>query len=350
MKKKLVSMFLLVFSLCLIGCGKNITLSSITKNEDFTTAYISSNNGDEHIISINFDDLKEKYFYKDIMASITKPIDVLPDEIPTYSLIIESDDNILHIDCRSDLYAQYNEKWYLVKCSKEDLNALEVYLDSNEEVPTNHFLRNQLGCEWLNEIKVDDIIEIKIISESIGVAPGTFKNITTSTNKTVISKIFEKWYWLDTAPIIEGQTPGGNATSINFIFDDGIVKEICINNGKYIDTNGNYFELLYIPKFDENDEYESRYSFITYQDTFELYTIDGVKLGEYSGLSEYEFVEYSYDKTETNEDLGYLETEFGRIYIHSDDVFYIKEENVDKYFLIKCEKDFYNLFFVDDNN
>lgn len=234
MKKKLVSMFLLMFSLCLIGCGKNVTLSSITKNEEFTTAYIASNNGDALVISKNFDDLKEKDFYKDIMASIAKPTDVLPDEIPTCSLIIESDDNILHIDCMSDLYAQYNEKWYLVKCSKEDLKALEAYLASNEEVPTNHFLRNQSGCEWLTEIKVDDIVEIKIISESIDVAPGTFKNIATTTNKTVISKIFEKWYWIDTAPIIEGQTPGGNAATINFIFNDGIVKEIRIDNGIYI--------------------------------------------------------------------------------------------------------------------
>ena len=51
---------------------------------------------------------------------------------------------------------------------------------------------------------------------------------------------------------------------------------------------------------------------------------------------------------EENEDFGYIETEFGRIYIHSYDVFYIKDGNVHEFYLITSERTFYDLFNMDD--
>ena len=101
MKKILVSVFLLVFGLCLAGCETIVeytSLSSITKDEDFTSAYLSSVNGDAQVLPVDFEDLKEKNFYKNIMNSSAKPTDVLPEVVPMWSLVIKSDSNQLVID------------------------------------------------------------------------------------------------------------------------------------------------------------------------------------------------------------------------------------------------------------
>lgn len=137
MKKILVGMFFLVICLCLAGCETIIeyaSLSSITKDEEFTSAYISSVNGDSQVLPVDFDDLKEKEFYKNIMNSSAKPTDVLPEVVPMWSLVIKSDNNQLVIDNLGNLYAEFNDKRYHILCSENDYVALDKYLipsDSN---------------------------------------------------------------------------------------------------------------------------------------------------------------------------------------------------------------------------
>ena len=137
MKKILVSMFLLVFGLCLVGCETIVeyaSLSSITKDEEFTSAYLSSVNGDAQVLPVDFDDLKEKEFYKNIMNSSAKPTDVLPEVVPMWSLVIKSDSNQLVIDNLGNLYAEFNDNWYHILCSENDYVALDEFLfptDSN---------------------------------------------------------------------------------------------------------------------------------------------------------------------------------------------------------------------------
>lgn len=363
MKKIIISMFLLVLTLGMIGCTVPVPPSPFEPScigDIFDYGHESVSLDEAKGYKVSIEKLREETFYNEF-----KSLKVTIDES-----IDEPEESIIHkiyfydVDSNSDAYISFyaqNEgiKYakvlfqginYDIETNVELFEVLIEYLDHQVQVPTNHFLRNQLGCEWLNEIKVDDINEIKIITESVGVAPGVLKNIASSIDKTVISKIYENCYWLDTTPISkeEGQIDGGGATTIRFILNDSTVKEIYINNGNYKDPNADYYKLLYIPKFSENDEYESSYGFITYQDTFEVYTLDGLKLGSFSGLSEYEFIKYPYDYIEENEDLGYIETEFGRIYIHSYDVFYIKDGNVHEFYLITSERTFYDLFSMDD--
>ena len=137
MKKILVSMFLLVFGLCLAGCETIVeytSLSLITKDEEFTSAYLSSVNGDAQVLPVDFEDLKEKNFYKNIMNSSAKPTDVLPEVVPMWSLVIKSDSNQLVIDNFGNLYAEFNDNWYHILCSENDYVALNEFLfptDSN---------------------------------------------------------------------------------------------------------------------------------------------------------------------------------------------------------------------------
>lgn len=131
MKKILLSLFILLFNLCLLGCNTLIEyppLSSITKEEEFISAYISSVAGDDQVKVIDFEDLKEKTFYKNIMNSNTRLTDVLPEVVPNYSLIIKSKKNNLKIHDMGILYAMYKDNWYSIQCSKEDKLLLYNYL------------------------------------------------------------------------------------------------------------------------------------------------------------------------------------------------------------------------------
>ena len=112
MKKILASIFLLVIGLCLVGCEifiEYVSLSTIVRDEEFTSAYVSSVEWDEPVILVDFDSLKEKDFYQNIMCSSTKPTDVLPEAVPKYNLIIKSKKNSLQFSDLGDLYAKYKE-------------------------------------------------------------------------------------------------------------------------------------------------------------------------------------------------------------------------------------------------
>ena len=190
-------------------------------------------------------------------------------------------------------------------------------------------LRNLTGCEWLNEITAEDIAEIKIIGEAVGVAPGNLKNISSSTDEAVIARIFEEYYQLDTRPIskMEGQIDGGGGVTVKFILKDGTVKELYINNGNYREPDDNYFELLSTPKFKDTDNATKAYGFITYLGTGTVYDKDNNPVCEIP-INELEFVESDgcVDAVVT----GYyytVETEFGTLYFdYSNDLFYLQFE------------------------
>ena len=205
--------------------------------------------------------------------------------------------------------------------------------DMNEDYPplvdTTIPLRNLTRCEWLNELTAEDIAEIKIISGAVGVAPGNLNNISSSTDEAVIARIFEEYYWLDTAPIskMEGQIDGGGGVTVKFILKNGTAKELYINNGNYLDTNGDYFELLSTPKFKDTDNATKAYGFITYLGTGTVYDKDNNPVCEIP-IDELEFVESDgcVDAMVT----GYyytVETEFGTLYFdYSNDLFYLQFE------------------------
>ena len=250
--------------------------------------------------------------------------------------------------CSYDLSKhEHQGKWYMNEeihvyeytcgCVNNDIAELHLDGDGDEkcdicgyvmqEPPTNYFLRNQAGCEWLNEITAEDIAEIKIISGAVGVAPGSLKNIERSTDEAVIARIFEDYYWLDTAPIskTEGQIDGGGAVTAKFILKNGLEKTLYINNGNYCDANGNYFELLKTPQFKVDDNALKAYGFITYIGTGTVYDKDNNPVCEIP-MNELEFV--AFDDDLPDEVTGYyymVETEFGTLWFdYSNELFYLR--------------------------
>ena len=217
--------------------------------------------------------------------------------------------------------------------------------DMNEDYPplvdTTIPLRNLTRCEWLNELTAEDIAEIKIIGEAVGVAPGNLKNVSSSTDEAVIARIFEEYYQLDTRPIskMEGQIDGGSGVTVKFILKNGTAKELYVNNGNYLDTNGDYFELLFTPKFKDTDNATKAYRFITPIDTGAVYLGDFGTIPEQEpepiciidGIGEMEFI--SIDRKPDNLPelpLYYVETEFGTLQIYGpynfafDDTHYLR--------------------------
>ena len=221
--------------------------------------------------------------------------------------------------------------------------------DTSDEPPCVEetiFLRNLTGCEWLNEITAEDIAEIKIISGAVGVAPGNPNNILSSTDETVIARIFEEYYWLDTEPISEenGQIDGGGDVTVKFTLKDGTAKELYINNGNYRDPNGNYFELLSTPKFKETDNATKTYGFITYIGTATVYDNDNNFVCEIP-TSALEYVITGYDFSLFNNGYDYcIETEFGNLYFVKIEIFASDSDDaelvrVDYYFITEFDRE-----------
>lgn len=137
------------------------------------------------------------------------------------------------------------------------------------EPPTNHFLRNQAGAEWLQEITANDIAEIKMIRSASGVAPGSLKYISSSTNQAAIARLFEEYYWLDTSPVAaeDARVPGGSLLYVQFILKNGAYMDLEFFNEVYFDGDGNAYKPLYIPTFNYVPEYTSYYGFVFYEGT-----------------------------------------------------------------------------------
>lgn len=203
---------------------------------------------------------------------------------------------------------------------------------SNCPTPTNYFLRNQAGCEWINEVTVEDILEIKMFSDGGGPLPPVYQiEISTSTDKTVIADIFEQYYWLDMAPrdgipvICDGST-----FYVQFTLNNGAIKTLSFLIGEYFtDANGNCFEIVNLPKFSEGSEYTTYSQFVAMEgwnkcevwcDTpiMEPYFVCDIPLAELKfnvyadnmgvGVSEYEY---------------FIETDFGRLGFITNDVFFV---------------------------
>ncbi len=215
-----------------------------------------------------------------------------------------------------------------------DLNCDVCGYLMEQPTPTNYFLRNRAGCEWLNEITADDIAEVKIISAAIGVAPGAFKDISKSVDKAVIARIFEDFYWLDTSPISrgEGEIDGGGAVTVTFTLKDGSKKELFFNNGNYRDTNGDYFDLLYTPKFKEGENFTSRCGFISYRKNGVLYTADSINTEPFVvceiPIDELEFLAVVDDIYLAGNPVRYIfEMGFGNLYFVSEEYFYMKGDS-----------------------
>lgn len=199
--------------------------------------------------------------------------------------------------------------WFNLDVDKEDKyvqnNPHSVYgthflyvshIEFDQEKPDWYYHKSYNLNElypWINELKEEDVVKVRYEQAFIGVAPGDFKDISYSTNEVDIENAYK--LLSSSAEAIspaEGQIDGGGYVKYDFLTADGKTYSITISNGNlYIDNR--YYRFVgntYKFKSSERD----CHSFITYVDTYEVYTYgnESVKIGEYDGLVGFEFQKY----------------------------------------------------------
>ncbi len=204
---------------------------------------------------------------------------------------------------------------------------------------------------WINELKEEDIIKVRYEQWSDCVAPGTLNDVSYSTNsvdientyKLLSSSVQVASKYIDRDEIVDG---GGwnvkydfftaNGEKFSITFEDGSLR---VDNQRYI-----FVDSYYWFKFSDVDCYSfNTHDFAPFK-KYEIYTYgdEGVKIGDYDGIGEFEFKRYTgeIDKTPSYR----LKSNIVDFFILSESVFMI--ENREGYYLFQItgEKDFSFLF------
>ena len=188
---------------------------------------------------------------------------------------------------------------------------------------------------WITQLDAENVAEIKTTFEYVGVAPGQLKNISRTSDKSVIADVIAKYNQvpLMSVPAEDTYISGGNAFTIEFILTDGTVKKLFFNNGHYVygfnqETLSalGYFRLD-APTLEGYDNVENSYGFITYREYGRVLRFDGscepVDVCDID-MSAFEFVEAE-APTDLTESKLCVDTEFGTLVFIGNSIFYIRE-------------------------
>lgn len=209
--------------------------------------------------------------------------------------------------------------------------------------------------EWLLELTAEKVAEIKTTFEYVGVAPGSLKEVKRLKFKTPIAEVISLYRSAKMYPISreDAQVDGGSAFTIEFILTDGTVKELFFNNRNYAYGLGEskcYFKMTTIPKIDEYFPITTAYAFVVHQPTFEMFTMEGERVGSYSLLDELEFVEWEEVPVPDGEEVyiigeptHYIVGDAGTLYICSNEIFYRIEDGEKVYYELCGALKFYQL-------
>ena len=149
----------------------------------------------------------------------------------------------------------------------------------------------------LDDVKKEDIKKVSLFNTNSGKGYGSFKIKYTSTSEKDIDKLYN---FLNSEVVkIENknfQEPGQNIIQYTYSISNKDITFNLTNNCYQI--NGNVYKLIDNFAIDELSEPdEIVYSFITYSNKYKIYTNsklteEQILIGEYDGLSEFEFVDY----------------------------------------------------------
>ena len=376
MKKILVSMFLLVFGLCLVGCDIESNHQHISCQE-CGKCIAESCDGLEEEKCQGHQPVHTHTECQECGKCIAKDCDGAEElkcsghEHHIYKLTIIDEDNFIY-DKPAETSCESDTK--IVMHSRPIMDAdLAMYINGEFHSIQNTIIVNdeyvweysfimperdttiEFKTQALEYFDVKTILGIpsltredilRIIYHTINLSsdpiPGSLRIVISTTDYEDITSML---CFLD-ANVVEDR-------SNNWQEDAGSCKKcsICTIDKKYdfeiingyISVNNKYYKLLgYGPGMSYGNITSA---FNTNLDSYEAYTLDGTKIDDFNGLSEFEFYEIDGPLTSVD-DYGYLETEFGRIYIHDSKTFYIKNGETYTYYELawEWEKDFSDIF------
>ena len=217
--------------------------------------------------------------------------------------------------------------------------------DNHEENQPEYFYLSEF-YSWIDELQKDEIQKVRF--EYGGGAPDMFNDISYSTNSVDI----ENAYYLLFRPLTaiteeESHVAGGGYVKYDFYTADNTysvtvgTNMVQINNRHYRFVHTFYYAFIF-PDINCN-------SFLTYDipdcEEYEIYTYadESVKIGDYVGLSEFEFCVY--DGLIESVPHFYLKSSFAvNLLILSANQFMIEGDDNTVVYIITGEKDFSELF------
>ena len=297
----------------------------------------------EYCVSKNFNNfgtLKKLSGYSEVFSPLknksTNIEDYCFDEFNDEYAIVYSSDFIRVEDSRLFLnnahvisvysYPKHNSKFdYIIK-----LESKNIFIDPSVETTR---LKTVLG---IGSISYDEVQKVRYEHGALGIAPGFLINVEYSTAQIDKSALL---MFLNT-PLYEitdnsWLVCGGGYVRYSITTKDDII-DIYINN-RFISLNDKHYLMTgdYV-EFKESDLKANK--FVTFQDVYDVYVND-VKVDSQKGVSEFEFVVYD-GEAPTNDALGYLDTEFGKMYVYSENDFSLEREDQKKFYLLVGDKDF----------
>lgn len=231
------------------------------------------------------------------------------------------------------------------KKEKHEHNGVDTFCHicgySFTDGPTEIFFLKDYAS-WLTELNAENIVEIKTTFKYVGVAPGRLKDISKTTDKTVIEEVLKKYLNVEMRGVSRSETDvdGGSAFTIEFTRADGTVHQLYFNNGFYVYGLNEeeisalcYFQLYTIPSLEEYDGVEKSNGFITYIGKGTVYDGENNFVCELP-IDELEFVELAAG-TGVGAVVEYtVETEFGTLIFASNKIFYFEEKDSGCYQLV----------------
>lgn len=203
----------------------------------------------------------------------------------------------------------------------------------HDDTPENLF-KDLDDLKWFNEIKLSDIVEIKIIKEGAGVelGSGIKRAITTSVDRETIKDIYDRYSSLEVtiATDEEEMITGGMITTVKFTLIDGTVRKITFLNDCYYDEDICYL-VSGVPSFKDGSKFDTSYGFVTYSGVGEVTHLSSDACVPFIicdiPMDEIEFIALSaeFEIEETNYQYS-LSGDFGTLHFVSNEVFRIQND------------------------
>lgn len=213
MKKIYTLTFMLLLLFCLVGCTQ-CTLNKLIKGREINNVSVESISEIKGA-DIKIEELKQQPFYNNIMNAKLKSINVLPDQLPKWTLFLYNDTDEIEIKYIDALYAKYDESYYTIKCLDADIEAIDNYF-------TAHNYKYKLIVE--NEIPriVEDLKDEYEAGEEVEIKYNRLSNILfTGLYAFLNGKLIGK---VDESNTVKFIMPASDSVLTLSITDDNIYK------------------------------------------------------------------------------------------------------------------------------
>lgn len=219
--------------------------------------------------------------------------------------------------------------------------------DNQDGTETHHYTLLSALYPWIESLKEEDILKVRTETAAIGVAPGHFRNIAYSTDREDIKNVYEIILLSSVKEVSESGEEGGGYVQYDIYTKDGTFTLTFSNENVSVNGAFYHFEEKLYTLCSASTECKA---FITYADmtdmwdSFAVFTCgaESANLGEFKGLSSFEFAEYT-GECDMNVKLR-LVSETVNLRILSEEFFMIEEDYTFRVFEITGERDFSEFF------